>query len=196
MSAIALEAAGSAVGGDRDVVLRLRRGDPLAFNAIFEGYSESLTRFVARMVDSRHVAAELVQDVFLRLWSGRAELDVRGDLRSYLRRAARNRALDWLRREDLQREWERSAAHEIAWLTSPADATEQERFALLGRALAETLAAMPEKRRAVCALRWRENLGPAAIAQRLGLSVKTVETHITRGLREVRAALVSLRAVA
>src|SRR6185436_7731556 len=97
---------------------RLRRGDPLAFNAIFERHSEQLTRFVARMVESHHVAAELVQDVFLRLWSGREELDVRGDVCSYLRRAARNRALDWLRREDLHREWERSAAHEIESLVS------------------------------------------------------------------------------
>jgi RNA polymerase sigma-70 factor (ECF subfamily) len=170
---------------------RLRRGDQLAFNALFERHSEPLTRFVAGMVDSHHVAAELVQDVFLRLWSGRAELEVRGDVRSYLRQAARNRALDWLRREDLHREWERNAVHEMSASVPAVDAAsgEQERLAQLQQALGETLAAMPEKRRAVCELRWRNGLGPSAIAEKLGLSIKTVETHITRGLKEVRAAL-------
>src|SRR5205814_4280133 len=112
---------------DRDALQRLRRGDPLAFSAIFERHSEQLTQFVARMVESHHVAAELVQDVFLRLWSGRGELDVRGDVRSYLRRAARNRALDWLRREDLHREWEKAAVFEFAALSNSSDADEQER---------------------------------------------------------------------
>jgi RNA polymerase sigma factor (sigma-70 family) len=83
--------------------------------------------------------------------------------------------------------------YEIAALSNSSDAAEQERFALLSRALADAMAGMPDKRRAVCELRWREGLGPAAIAERMGLSIKTVETHITRGLKEVRASLQSER---
>jgi RNA polymerase sigma-70 factor (ECF subfamily) len=160
--------------------------DETAFSAVFEQYSDSLTHFVTRIVRSPHVAAELVQDLFLRVWSGRAELTIRGDLPGYLRRAARNRALDWLRRDGLQREWERTAAYEMsAW--GPEPALDADQFARMSRVMAATLAAMPERRRAVCELRWREGLGPAAIAQRLGVSLKTVETHITRGLKDLRA---------
>ena len=158
-----------------------------AFQLLFEGNAEPLTRYVQRMVRSEHVAAELVQDVFLRLWSGRADLDIRGDVRGYLRRMARNRALDWLRREQLRREWERTAEFEVrAWSYSSAD---HDRFALLSRVLGDLLAEMPERRRCVCEMRWREGLGPSTIAARLGLSLKTVETHITRALKDVRAAV-------
>jgi RNA polymerase sigma-70 factor (family 1) len=170
-----------------DVLRRLRSGDPEAFAALFERHREPLARFVARMVDSPHVASDLVQDVFFRVWSGREQLDVRGDFRGYLRRAARNRALDWLRREDLHREWEHTAAHETAAASTEPLGAEHDRLAQLRETLAVSLHQMPERRRAVCELRWREGLGPAAIAERLGISLKTVETHITRGLKDVRA---------
>jgi RNA polymerase sigma-70 factor (ECF subfamily) len=165
-----------------------------SFNLLFENNVGPLTRYVARMVSSTHVAAELVQDVFLRLWNGRGQLHIRGDVRGYLRRMARNRALDWLRREQVQREWERTAEHEIrSW--SDVARPDDDRFALLAQVLAETLAAMPERRRAVCELRWQQGLGPSSIAQQLGLSLKTVETHITRALKDARASMAARQQV-
>jgi len=181
---------GVCVQEDDDVLGRLLRGDPGAFNLLFEQHFEPLTRFVARMVDSQHVAAELVQDVFLRVWSGRSMLQVRGDFRSYLRRAARNRALDWLRREALHRAWEESSVHETS-IAPDAAGSEPDAMERLHEVLAEMLSVMPQRRRAVCELRWHEGLGPSAIAKRLGVSVKTVESHLTRGLADMRTACVS-----
>lgn len=171
-----------------DILRRLRGGDPAAFDLLFHRHFEPLTRFVARMVDSKHVAAELVQDVFLRLWSGRTQLVVRGDMRSYLRRAARNRALDWIGRENLHRKWSESAEHETH-TTIDEGHTQESRFSIMYEVLNETLAAMPERRRTVCQLRWHQGMSPSGIAERLGLSLKTVETHLTRGAKDVRAGL-------
>lgn len=179
----------------QEIVRRMRRGDMKTFDLLFETNVEPLTRYVTRMVGSPHVAAELVQDVFLRLWSVRVETDIRGDVRGYLRRMARNRALDWLRRDQLHREWERTAEHEVrSW--SESAAPDHDRFALLAAVLEETLAAMPERRRQVCTLRWHDGLGPSAIAQRLGLSLKTVETHITRALKDARARIAQRQQIA
>lgn len=175
-----------AVPGGPEFARCPRRGELPAFDVLFAATAEPLTRYVTRMVGSPHVAAELVQDVFLRLWSGRADTEIRGDVRGYLRRMARNRALDWLRREQVHREWERTAEHEVrSW--SDTASPDHDRFALLAEVLEETLAAMPERRRQVCTLRWHDGLGPSAIARRLGLSLKTVETHITRALKDARA---------
>lgn len=175
--------------GDGHLLRRLREGDAAAFDTVFERHRDPMIRFVARMVESRHVAAELVQDVFLRLWSCRTQLVVRGDLRSYLRRAARNRALDWIARETLHRKWSESAEHETC---APADewtGAEDGRFSLMYEVLEATLAAMPERRRAACELRWRSGLSPRDIAARLAMSLKTVEAHLTRGAKDVRAGL-------
>lgn len=157
-----------------------------AFNLLFEHNVEPLTRYVTRIVGSHHIAAELVQDVFLRLWKGRGALDIRGDVRGYLRRMARNRALDWVRREQRRRDWERTAEHEVRAWSDTASLPEQDRMAFLSGVLSATLAAMPERRRQVCECRWQLGLGPSAIAARLGVSIKTVETHITRAIRDAR----------
>jgi RNA polymerase sigma-70 factor (ECF subfamily) len=167
-------------------VRRETRSTP-EFDALFERYFDPLTRQVARMVECEHVAEELVQDVFLRMWSGRDALDVRGEFSSYLRRAARNRALDWLRHQHLHRQWEQMAAHDgMASVDSHAEDDDLRR---VHEALSECLAQMPARRRVVCELKWRDDLGPSAIAARLGISVKTVEAHITIGAKALRARL-------
>lgn len=170
----------------------IRRGDAREFDLLFQKYFDPLTRQVARMVESVHVAEELVQDVFLRMWSARAELHVRGDLVSYLRRSARNRALDWLRREDLHREWEQSALYEASVFSSEPHNSDQDDITRFQVAVAECLARMPERRRIVCDLRWRQDVGPSAIAARLGISAKTVEAHLASGTRDLRARLGSI----
>lgn len=167
------------------------RQRPDDFDQIFRQYYEPLTRQVARMVDCDHVAEELVQDVFFRMWNSHGELEVRGDYISYLRRAARNRALDWIRRRTLHRAWEQTAALEVELPSSfdhPfAHASGDDEIARVRQVLDACLRDMPERRRQVCDLRWRHELGPTAIALKLGISVKTVEAHLTLGTKELRA---------
>lgn len=163
-----------------------------SFDLLFQQYFEPLTRQVARIVESEHVAEELVQDVFFRMWSGRDEIDVRGDLVNYLRRAARNRALDWLRHENLHREWEESAALESLIFSQDSHGTEQDDIALVHQALEDCLTEMSDRRRLICELRWRDGLGPSAIAKRLSVSVKAVEAHLTQGNKDLRARLESV----
>lgn len=162
------------------------------FDVLFQRHFEPLRRQIARMVDCEHVAEELVQDLFLKLWNARAAIAVRGDVVSYLRRAARNRALDWLRRKNLEHEWEEHARLELSPVFGggePGLHEPDDRTANLLSALSECLNSMPARRREVCELRWRQDLGPTRIASRLGLSVKTVESHLTLGVKQLRARL-------
>jgi RNA polymerase sigma-70 factor (family 1) len=162
--------------------------EPVAFDAVFHQLFAPLTRQAARMVDCEHVAEEIVQDVFLTMWNSRASLQVRGDLASYLRRAVRNRAVDYLRRERLHRAWQEAERLSIPLptLETPGDVYEDTGVDAL---LDDLFAEMPQRRREVCQLRWRENLRPTEIATRLGIALKTVEAHITLGAKQVRGRL-------
>lgn len=160
--------------------------DTRVFNDLFSEHFLTLTQSVAKMVNSKEVAADLVQDVFLRLWSGRAELRVRGDITHYLRRAARNRALDWLAHESVHERWEQSEVNEAVRSIENADAPDSEVAEDARLVLESALMEMPEKRRRICELRWLKGVGPSEIARRLGISVKTVETQLSRGVKELR----------
>ena len=66
---------------------------------LFRTFGPELRLFLARYVGSPAVAEDLVQDLFLAIWDRRDTVRVRGSVRTYLFAAARNRALNHLKRE-------------------------------------------------------------------------------------------------
>lgn len=184
--------------GDRtfdeaSMLAAMRNGDSAAFVELFGLFELPLRRCAFRIVRSHDVAEELVQDVFLRVWDRRETLNVQRDLAAYLFAATRNRALDWNDRETRHRRWMERAVFEAASTKSHAETPsilelEEQQDALL-KVIADVLKLLPPKRREICELRWLGGVGPQGIAERLGLSIKTVEVQITRGRTRLRAQL-------
>src|SRR5215207_2149794 len=80
-------------------VERIRAGDEAAFEALFRALAPGLCTLVTRYVHSRDIAEEIVQDLFLDIWTRRAELAIDRSIAAYLFGAARNRALNHAKRE-------------------------------------------------------------------------------------------------
>lgn len=179
-----------ATARDREWVARIREGDATAFESLFLEYTPRLCDFVFRYVHSREEAQEVVQELFVWLWQRREELDIQGPVASYLYTAARHQSINRLRREQVRERWRRGvvALSERETQAVGADAALElaERQAAIERAIAE----LPARRRAVCVLRWVEGLSYAAIAQRLGVSEKTVDGQLQRAIQHVRRALI------
>lgn len=182
----------SSDGDSEPLAARIRDGDAASFTKAFGAWADELRRFAYRYVRSHEAAAEIVQDVFSNVWRSREALDVRSGLRAYLYRATRNRALDVLAQESVRRRWFDASLRDEAYpetrrvAASPEEAAHE---AELAAAVDGALGAMPERRRLVCTLRWKDGLAPGEIAERLGIAVKTVHTQINRGLRELRREL-------
>jgi RNA polymerase sigma-70 factor (ECF subfamily) len=140
----------------------------------------------------------VVQDVFFRIWRQRLEWNAIGPLDNYLYLAVRNASLDRLERAAVANRWrERVVEEGAAVLPAASEATDAlvlsgEFDAAIERALAE----LPPKRRTICLLRWTHDLTYAQIADRLGISEKTVETQISRGAKVLRERLGGAAAVA
>lgn len=175
-----------------ELLARFRAGDEGAFEAMFRVYAAPLCAFAFQFTRSRELATEVVHDVFLLIWSRRDRLDVRTNLRAYLYRATRNRALEVRRRDTFFRRWVERATHEqehddSARLTAtPHEQLEREEQAAL---LHEAIDALPERRRMVLLLRWRDGLRNDEVAEVMGISIKTVENQITQALRVLRERL-------
>lgn len=183
-------------GTDADaaaLVARIRAGDQAAFEVVFQAYTRQLCAFAYRYVGSHETAAELVQDVFLWIWRQRMSWEVRGTLRSYLYRAVRNRALDVVRHQAIERRWAETAEAEHRHgaslgrgAASPDRVLEEK---MLDSALNVALADVPERRRQIFLLRWKHGLSYAEIGAQLAISQKTVENQVARVLRFLRCRL-------
>src|SRR5882672_11790750 len=162
---------------------RIRAGDTDAFEALYRRYWERLYAFAYRYLRSKEDAEEIVQEVFFRIWRGREHWVPAGAVRNYLYLAVRNSARDRLERAAVARR-RRISQREPAVEAQP-DLEAADLVAAVERALTE----LPAKRAEVCKLRLVGELSYAQIAQRLGISEKTVETQLARGLKFLRERL-------
>jgi len=176
---------------DREIVAAVRRGSEAAFFVLFRAHYEVLCRFAYRFVRSRAIAEELVSDVFLRIWTQRSRWDVHGSARAYLYGATRNLAIDWLRRERVER---RSLDHTTRELLGARAASSDDADARLAAeeltaAMQRAVDELPPRPRQVFLLRWQRQLTNGEIAAALGIAVKTVEMHMTRAFDALRHSL-------
>lgn len=171
---------------DRELTQRIQQGDEQAFDALFRSSYAALVGFTESLVRSRARAEEIVQDVLFEVWRRRETIEVDTTWRSYLFRAARNRALNELRHLRVAQQAEPFVrGPESVEPASPAalDASELE------REFRRALASLPEPVREVFEMSRRDGLKYGEIATALGISVKTVEARMGRALKELREQL-------
>lgn len=174
-----------------DCVARVRAGNVQAFELLYRAMHRPLCLFAIRYVGDTGRAEELVQELFLDLWTDRASWTVRSSVRAYLFTALRNRALNVCRRDDVESDWGEDEAHADvrALHPSPTQPDEQLETIELQARLSQALAALPKRCALVMHLRWRDGLSYAEIAQVLGISTKGVENQLARGLRALQQRL-------
>lgn len=166
---------------------QIRRGDQAVFETVFKTYYPRLCRFLLRMVGSREVAEDLVQDLFLTIWTNRREWRPQASLKAYLYRAARNQAINYLKHQRVVRDWEEEARDHLG-LASLLNEDFQSKQ--LEAAVQKAIESLPERCRLIFELHRHDGLKYAEIAQVLDLSVKTVETQMGRALKALRKLLV------
>jgi RNA polymerase sigma-70 factor (ECF subfamily) len=181
-------------------VERVRQGDALAFEAIFTAYHAELFAFAKRVAGGRPALADdVVQDVFLAIWSGRERWRIHTTLRAYLRTAvhhaasrAAGKTVKTLARAVSLEAAERAAPERLVDSRMAVDRRTERR--VLADEVARVASSLPPRDRAVFTLGHAHELSNREIATRLGISVKTVEAHMTRARNFLRKRLRGWRA--
>jgi RNA polymerase sigma-70 factor, ECF subfamily len=181
------------VATDTTLAREIRAGNPAAFEDLVLTYAQPLTAFAWRYLRSTDAAADVAQDVFAHVWEHRAQLVIRGSVRAYLFRAARNRALNLLDHERVEARWrEAAAAGLLPESQPPMPASHRLEHAEIEAAVHAALDALPPRGREVARLRWIERLSVREIAEVLGIAVPTVSVHLTRTAKRLRALLLDV----
>lgn len=177
---------------ERALVERIRAGDTNAFEDLFRTYYAPLASFACAHADSREAAEEIVQDLFLSIWTRRAEWQVTTHLRSYLYVATLNRVRSLRRSQRVHR-----AAYCVLTREgsdrNECEAPERSDDAIVHHealtAIRAAIAELPERTREVFLLNRDGGLSYREVAVRLGVTVKTVEFHMGRALASLRERL-------
>ncbi len=176
---------------DADLMARVRAGDRTAFEVIYRRHEARVFAYLWRLVRDETLAADLRQEVFLRLWRARRDWRPGGSVAGYLIRSAHTLAIDARRREQVRSRW----ADELRFShpsTTPAPDTALERERLAARVNA-AIDMLPDRMREVFSLKRDAGLTYREIAARLGISPKTVEVQMGNALKRLREALADLR---
>ncbi len=169
-----------------DILTRLRADDRAALKVLFEEYYLYVCSNIHRFIVDRSLVEDLAQEVFIRFWEKRHQITVTSNLRAYLRRMAINEALGYLRRKKLFTDDEINTE-------LPAQAHENAEAQYLHTELEDhvrqAIDSLPPKCRAVFQLSRFEELTYKEIAERMEISVKTVENQMGKALRVLREKL-------
>jgi RNA polymerase sigma-70 factor (ECF subfamily) len=175
---------------DSELIAYLQRGNLRGYEAIFHKYYDLFLTFAQRIVGDKPTAEDIVQDTFMQLWIHRAQLDTQRSLYNLLFTMIKHRVYDYFRHK-MSLEVVEESALPLDGLQSTETVTVEEQFALneLRRVVDQAVTAMPSQRQAVYVLSREEHLSRQEIAQRMGLSVRTVDKHLELAMREIRIQL-------
>jgi RNA polymerase sigma-70 factor (ECF subfamily) len=170
---------------DAALLARAARGEAAAARLLAARRSPRLLATARRMLGDPAEAEDVTQEAFLRLWR------IAPDWRD-----GEAAVGTWLHRLDRLRRRPRWAALEDAGEPPDPAPTAIDRLVAADRAeaLAQALAALPDRQRAAVTLRHLEGMGNPEIAEALGVSVEAVESLLARGRRRLAAALAAHRA--
>lgn len=160
-------------------------GPEVAFEEAFKSNFKALHAYAHTVLQDEHTAEEIVQTVFLKLWENRERMTIHTSLRAYLYKSVYHESLNYLKHKKVQRKYMEIALMEHKQRQADEMVADSE----LQRHLHTALQRLPEKCRTVFQLSRFEELRYHEIAERLGISVKTVEAHMGKALRLLRLRL-------
>lgn len=159
---------------------------PESYKELFITYYPQLVGFGYKFVRDRDTARDLVQDVFVRIITKQEQLAITTNAKSYLYRAIYNECINFLKKQKFRK----SSVEEYILqkddivFTDALEQTEEEYRILM------TIEALPGKCRDVFVMSRLEGMKNQQIADTLNLSIRTVETHISNALRQLKRTLI------
>jgi RNA polymerase sigma-70 factor (family 1) len=177
---------------DEELLHLTRSGEGAAFTEIYHRYwKKLLTVAINKTGGNIEEAEEIVQDIFVSLWSRREKLELTSSLEHYLAASVKYQIIKSLAKKDLLR---RYTVHNQSTASGSDNSTQDWLdFEELQSRLEALVAALPEKCQLVYRMSRESGYSQKKIAGELSISEKTVEAHLGKALKSLRDGLYSLK---
>ncbi|APU97537.1 RNA polymerase sigma-70 factor [Sphingobacterium siyangense] len=170
---------------DEELIVLIQQDDSLAFEALYDRYWKTLYYQAARKTNSLEDAQEIVQNIFTSLWLRRHQLQIKSNLASYLAVAVKYKVFKYLAQQYKQKAFK----HDTEWVDFDNSTENWLQFEELRVRLDQLVSELPEKCQLVFKLSREEGLSYKQIAESMNISVKTVETQLSRALKKIRTGI-------
>jgi RNA polymerase sigma-70 factor, ECF subfamily len=169
------------------LITHLKSQDKIVFDFIFNYYYSGLCVFAKQYTGSFEQAEDIVQDFFVSLWIKAPDLTIKDSLRSYIFSSVKNRCLDFVRHNKVKEKYEETMVPDTG-------CQQNDSFSIyieteLRDAIENSLEKLPPRCREVFSLSRYEGKTNQQIAEKLGLSKRTVELQISNALKILRLEL-------
>jgi RNA polymerase sigma-70 factor (ECF subfamily) len=174
-----------------DIVKGLFIGDEETYIFLFREYYVSLCSYSRRYVGRKDAAEEIVSDTFLKIWENRKVLIINSSVKAYLFHAVCNNSLNYLRKlkaENSLDEYFKETTSENIGFEATSEEIEEQSMIMENMSLRieEAVCQLPEQQQKVFRLRRIEGRKTKEVAEIMGLSVKTIEMHLSKATIHLR----------
>lgn len=172
---------------DEKLMLEIKANNMFAFDLLYKKYSKRIFKFAYSILKSQEESENIVQDVFLSLWENRNNVEKDSSVKYYVFTIAYNSAISMIRKKARESQF-------IEYLKSLQDLNQEPvdvelEYNELTNKLDDIINNLPDRQKSVYVLHKIEGLKYSEIAERLNISVNTIENHMSRALKTIRKEL-------
>lgn len=170
---------------DTELAILLTLNDEAAFSELYVRYKDKLYYFCLHLLKSKEEANDIVQEIFIRIWESRNFINPDLSFSSFLYTMARNRILNYFRDIDID--------EKVKEILATQKVTEEEAidskiiYTEYQVILQKAISQLPPQRRKIFNMSRIESMSHKEIAAELGISVNTVQEHISEALKFIKA---------
>lgn len=175
---------------DSQLIKAIKEGSYSAFEKVFKSYYEALCRFAMGYLGDADLCEEAVQQVFFTYWERREQINIQTSVKSYLYQAVKNNCLNTLKHEQVKLAAQ-STIMQDEELNEQAEIEQDELISRIENVISE----MPTERQKIFRMSRFDELKYREIAEKLSISIKTVENQMGKALKFLREQLAEVVAI-
>ena len=170
---------------EKYLISGIKNKNKVVFDFVFNYYYSGLCAYSRHWADDSAVAEDIVQDFFVSLWINSSKLEITSSLKSYFFISVKNRTLNYLKHVKVKEQYKNKVIKDPSVNYTDWTFTESELTGIIEKSIQK----LPPRCREIFILNRIKRKNNGEIAEKLGLSKRTVELQISNALKFLRVEL-------